>query len=45
MKAWLKNFKFWKWPSAYKKLLEIRALSSVYRNDTKFNRITAIIDR
>lgn len=41
MKLWLQ---FWKWPRAISKLKRIRAISGVYFNDTKFKRITDIID-
>lgn len=36
---------FWKWPQVLIKLQEIREISSIYFNDTKFNKITKIIDR
>jgi hypothetical protein len=37
-------FQFWKWPGAIIKLTKIREISSVYFNDSKFIKITEIID-
>lgn len=38
-------WKFWLWPKYYRKLKQIRAISAIYFNDTKFRLITEIIDK
>ena len=36
--------RFWRWPRAINKLARIREISGKYYNDSKFCKITGIID-
>ncbi len=41
----MKLWHFWKWPAMYLKLVEIRKVTSVHFNDSRFIKITEIIDQ
>ena len=39
-----KWWQIWKYPKMYDKLMSIRSITATYYNDTKFRKITEIID-